>query len=306
MSRQIMVIFERFTPLVEPLSIDEAFLDVTGSRTLFGDGPTIAARIKATIREETGLTASVGVAGNKFLAKLASELEKPDGLTVVPDGAEAVRDFLAPLPVDRIWGVGDKSAAVLARHGIRIVADLQRMDADALARHIGTAAAAHLKALAFGLDDRPVVLDSETKSISREHTFATDCRDVAAIRAVLLDLAEDVGRRLRGQGLYARLGILKIRWAGFETRTRQRPFPRTVADDFALRRMADALLDEADLTRPVRLIGFGAGHLTGQAESQGDLFATLEGREREVQVTRAVDALRQRLGPGSIRRGGQG
>ena len=303
-SSRIMAIFERFTPLVEPLSIDEAFLDVTGARGLFGDGPAIAARIKQTIREETGLTASVGVAGNKFLAKLASELEKPDGLTVVPDGDDAVRAFLAPLAVDRIWGVGAKRAAELARLGIRTVADLQRMEAAALARQVGVAAAAHLKALAFGLDARPVETGSETKSISREHTFDTDSRDVAAVRAVLLDLAEDVGRQLRGQGLLARLGVLKIRWAGFETRTRQRPFARAVDDDFALRRMADSLLAEADLTRPVRLIGFGTGNLTAQPEPQGDLFAALEGRQREVEVTRAVDALRQRLGPGSIRRGG--
>ncbi len=305
LSRQIMVILERFTPLVEPLSIDEAFLDVTGSRRLFGSGPEMARQIKQAVRLETGLTASVGVASNKFLAKLASDLEKPDGLTVVPEGEEAVRLFLAPLPVTRIWGIGQKSAAVLNRHGITTIADLQAVEPGMLAQWVGPAAAAHYRALAFGRDAREICLDIEPKSLSREHTFSEDCSDAGRVRAVLLDLAEDVGMRLRRQHKYARLAVLKVRWKGFETITRQRAFARAVDDDHALRRMACELLEAESLSRPVRLIGFGVARLADTADAQLGLFDAVDRTDRQIRLSRAVDALRERLGTGSIGRAGQ-
>lgn len=303
MSCQIMKIFDRFTPLVEPLSIDEAFLDVTGAQGLFGPGPAIAAAVKQTIREETGLTVSVGVAHNKFLAKLASDLEKPDGLTVVPADAAAVRAFLAPLPVTKIWGVGKKSAAVLAQHGIHTVGDLQRTLPASLRSWVGASTAAGLLELAVGRDERELELEREPKSMSREHTFAEDSCDYAQIRDILFDLTDDVARRLRAQNKFAGLAVLKIRWQGFETRTRQRPFLQPVHDDFSLRRMADALLQEETLDRPVRLIGFGAAQLCDASTDQLELFASPGQTERLQRLSAAVDQLRLRLGPQSIGRG---
>ncbi len=299
-SRRIMAIFEHFTPLIEPLSIDEAFLDVTGAQGLFGTGPDIARAVKQAVRNETGLTASVGVAPNKFLAKLASEQDKPDGLTVAPINTEEIRAFLAPLPVTRIWGVGPKNAAILAKHGIRKVADLQQAAPEKLARWFGSATAAHYHALAFGRDTREICLDTAPKSLSREHTFSRDCTNRERIRSVLLDLAEDVGRRLRRQRKYARLAVLKLRWRGFETKTRQRPFPRAVHDDFALRETADEMLRAENLNRPVRLVGFGVSRLCDGADIQLDFFASETNACRRERLSRAVDELRQRLGPESI------
>ncbi len=301
-SQLIMSILERFTPLIEPVSIDEAFLDVTGSQGLFGAGPVIARTIKQAIRETTGLTASVGVAPNKFLAKLASDLEKPNGLTVTPVEPDAIREFLAPLPVTRIWGIGPKSAAFLNQRGVRSVADLQQTSLKTLSAWMGAVAAAHYHALAFGYDDREIRLPEGPKSMSREHTFSVDCKDPVRIRQVLLDLAEDVGRHLRRHGQYARLAWLKLRWQGFETRTRQRPFPCAVQDDFALREMADHLWQAERSHRPVRLIGFGVSRLCATADVQLNLFETVGKAERQLRVSRAVDDLRQRLGPDSIGR----
>jgi DNA polymerase-4 len=303
-SRQVFAIFERYTPLVEPVSIDEAFLDVTGSLRLFGDGAAIAGRLRAEIRAETGgLTASVGVAGNKFLAKLGSELHKPDGLTIVPRDRAGVIAFLAPLPVGRLWGVGQVLRQELERHGIRTIGDVQQASEPALAAVVGPHAAGHLLRLAFGEDEREVALESGEKSISREHTFDTDCRDPERLRVVLRDLADDVGRRLREAGRFAGAGRLKLRWDDFRTLTRQRPFPVPVCDDFSLRRHALELLEAEPLLRPVRLIGFGAFDLAEARTEQLTLFDDpAAGRDRRESLSRAVDRLRARLGPGRIGR----
>ena len=300
-SRQVFAIFERFTPLVEPVSIDEAFLDVTGSRRLFGEPEAIAINIRAAIREETGLTASVGVAGNKFLAKLASESKKPDGLTVVPRDRAALLEFLAPLPVGRLWGVGKVMRELLEQHGCRTIGDIQRASEDALAPVVGHHAAGHLLRLAFGEDEREVETEFEEKSISREHTFPVDCRDPDRLRAVLRDLVDDVGRRLREANKYAGVARLKLRWSDFQTLTRQRSFPAPVCDDFTLRHMALELFEAEPRIQPVRLIGFGVSALAAERHEQLSLFGDpADRRERDERLCHTVDKLRDKLGRDQI------
>lgn len=302
-SRAVFAVFDRYTPLVEPLSVDEAFLDVTGSRRLLGTGPEIARRIKADVRRETGLTASVGVATNKFLAKLASELEKPDGLTLVPEGRAAIAAFLAPLTVDRIWGVGRVTADALRARGVRLIGDLQRMNEEQLAPVVGRHGARHLIRLAWGEDERDIETEREEKSMSRETTFEQDVTDPARLETVLCDLADDVGARLRAAGVFATVAHLKLRWQGFETITRQRRLMPPACDDFSLREAALALFRAETLVKPVRLIGFGASGLTPVRSEQLDLFAADGGRERKEALSRTVDRIRGRFGPDAIRRG---
>ena len=202
-SKQVFAIFERFSPLVEPVSIDEAFIDVTGTRALFGNGETIAEKIRAAIRSEVGLAASVGVAHNKFLAKLASEKAKPDGLFVVPDEHGAIVKFLAALKVGALWGVGKVTEDALERAGFRTVGDIQKADPAYLRRLLGESLSAHIWALAFGEDARDVETAFEEKSLSREYTFPEDCRDREVVREMLKSLADEVGRRVRAHGRYA-------------------------------------------------------------------------------------------------------
>ena len=300
-SRQVFAIFERFTPLVEPVSIDEAFLDVSGSKRLFGEPATIAASVRAAIRKETGLTASVGVAGNKFLAKLASESHKPDGLTVVPRDRAALLAFLAPLPVGRLWGVGKVMRELLENHNHLSIGDIQRASESSLAAVVGQHAAGHLIRLAFGEDERMVETDFDEKSISREHTFPVDCRDPERLRAVLRDLADDVGRRLREAEKFAGVGRLKLRWADFQTLTRQRSFPAPVCDDFTLRRLALELFEAEPLVQPVRLIGFGVSGFAVERHEQLSLFDDpADRRDRDEKLCHTVDRLREKLGHGQI------
>lgn len=302
-SRQVMAIFERFTPLVEPVSIDEAFLDVSGGRRLFGDGAAIAARIRAAIRDELRLTASVGVAGNKFLAKLCGEIAKPDGLLAAPRTREEIVAFLAPLPVGRLWGVGKVLKAQLAQHGYQTIGDLQRAERARLETQIGRHTAGHLLQLAFGDDPREVETSREEATISREHTFDVDCRDAAQLERTLRELVDDVGRRLRADGRFATVGRLKLRWSDFSTITRQRPCDAPCRDDLSLRDLAQRLLAAEEVRQPVRLIGFGVAGLVAQRQQQPDLFAddTLR-RERLEALSATVDRLRDRLGPDSIAR----
>jgi len=300
-SQQIRTIMESFTPLVEPLSIDEAFLDVTGAQRLFGSGATIAAAIKADILNKTGLTASVGVASNKFLAKLASDLDKPDGLTIVPEGRREIMAFLAPLPVGRIWGVGKVTGRKLTKAGIRTIGDLQVASSESLAHCIGKHSAGHLQRLACGEDAREIELDREEKSMSREYTFPEDCQDVERLSAVLDDLVEDVARRLRAVGKYASVAQVKLRWQGFETITRQRKLSMPLCDGFQLRALARDVLCGESLQRPVRLIGFSATGLTTQAGQQLMLFDQQDGERKET-LSRVVDSIRNCYGDESIGR----
>lgn len=305
-SQQIMAVFERFTPLVEPLSCDEAFLDVTGARALFGDGPEIARKIKATVLTETGLTCSIGVASNLFLAKIASDLNKPDGLTVVPSGPESIAAFLAPLPVKRMWGAGRKTQAVFEAHAIRTIGDLQKVDPVRLAGWVGEGAAAAFRQLAFGVDDRPVETERKEKSISNETTFDHDQSDIRVVEATLLELADKVGARLRRAGMYASTVQIKVRRADFSTITRQRRIVPSCCDDMTLRETALELLQNEKVRYAVRLIGFGVSGLSRTANApQLDLFESMETQSSKKweQLSRTVDRIREKFGSGSIRRG---
>jgi len=298
--------FDDITPMVEPLSIDEAFLDVSGAVRLFGPGPAIAREVKTRIKHATGLTASVGVAPNKFLAKLASDLEKPDGLTVVPFSRSKIVKFLAPLPIARIWGVGPVTAEQLYALGIELIGDLQAYDEHALAEHIGPSRAEHLKQLANGHDPRDIELGHEAKSISREHTFPRDCKSKPTLERVLLDLVEDVGRSLRESEKHAGLARLKLRFKGFHTITRQRRLTPPCCDDITLRETALAILHDERVRKPVRLIGFGVSDLIGgdgEEEEQLTLFdmESPEAAKRE-RLSNAVDDIRAKFGDSSIGR----
>lgn len=305
-SRQIMQIFESFTPYVQPLSCDEAFLDVTGAIRLFGDGPTIAKKIKAAILEQTGLTCSIGVAPNPFLAKIASDMNKPEGLTVVPFSEKLIPAFLAPLPIKRMWGAGGKTQAILKSHNIHTIGDLQKTDPQQLAKWIGENAASSFRRRAFGIDERSIETDAEEKSISNEITFPEDTANAEQIEQCLLDLADKVGRRLRKAGYYAATAQIKVRWKDFSTITRQRRLDPVCCDDITLRETAMELLKKEGLHSPVRLIGFGVSGLRETADApQLDLFQSPEkqtSKKREA-LSRAVDAVRSKFGKNSLRRG---
>jgi DNA polymerase-4 len=298
-SRDVMAILRRFTPLVEPISIDEAFLDVSGSRALFGDGPTIAATIRATIRDEVGLVASVGVATTKLVAKIASDLRKPDGLVVVPPGEEAA--FLAPLAISRLWGVGEKTAAVLREFGVTTIGELAALPDDLLRRRLGRFGAS-LGSRARGIDPDPVGGGAAAKSISHEHTFDVDTSDPEIIERTLLAMADGVASRLRSAGLRAGTVQVKIRDSTFRTVSRQRTL--AVPTD-----LTDPIWQTAlELARPevrgirVRLLGVTASSL-GEREQLG-LFEDAPGGgiDRQRRATEAADAIRRRFGDRAVTR----
>ncbi len=296
-SARIMAILRDYTPLVEPLSLDEAFLDVTASRALFGSGVEIARAIKARIRAEVGLTASAGVAANKFVAKVASDLRKPDGLVAVPAGREAA--FLRPLPIARLWGVGPAAEAELATLGVRTIGQLARLPRRALVGRLG-AAGAHLQALAEGRDDRPVEPWGSPKSVGAEETFGADTDDVARLRATLLAQADRVAAELRAQGLRGRTVTLKLRFADFRTVTRRDTRGVPTADGGEVFRRAWEAFERLPRSQPVRLIGVGVSGLepAGQAFQLG-LFDRSGRAER---IGRLADELRARFGPDAVRR----
>jgi DNA polymerase-4 len=300
-ARQIREILASFTPLVEPLSLDEAFLDVRGCQGLFGPAPEIARQIKERIKGESGLVASVGVAVNKFLAKLASDLGKPNGLLIVP--ADQIAAFLALLPVYRLWGVGVKGEKRLHTLGVHTIGQLAALPEQTLIDHFGENGR-HLWQLAHGQDERAVVPDREAKSVSTETTFAHDIADCELLRTWLLDLVEQLAWRLRQGGLRTRTVELKVRTADFRTRTRAVTLPEATDLTEPLWQAAVALF-ERTLSRdwlPVRLLGVGATKLTQDRAIQGDLFD--EGRqERQGALDQAVDAIRRRFGSGAVRRG---
>lgn len=305
-SKQIFRIFETFTPWVEPLSIDEAFLDVSGSLHLFGEGPEIAEKIRTTIREQTGLTASVGIAPNKFLAKLASDMNKPDGLTLVPTNPAAIREFLAPLSVSRIWGLGKVAQKKLEKAGIRIVQDLQDIPDDVLARLVGERMADHYKALAYGVDERCLEMDVREKSVSREYTFTENCSDSDLLERVLSGLVDEVAARIRKENFWADVAVLKVRWEPFETITRQRKLDSPCRDTFTLLDEAFTLFRKEKLKAPVRLIGFGVRVLESRFARQIDLFDLEDrtAREKRERASLAMDKIRRMYGPQSLRRAG--
>ena len=294
-SREIMDVLASFTPLVEPLSIDEAFLDVTASRALHGDGAAIAQQIKASIRARVELAASVGVAANKFVAKIASELEKPDGLVVVPHGGEA--EFLAPLPVSRLWGVGKVTGGELESMGIRTIGQLARIPPEHLEARFGQHGPGLLD-LARGLDDRTVEPDAPPKSMGAEETFGRDTRDVDLLRATLRGQSERVARELRESGYAGRTVTLKLRFADFSTITRAHTADPT-QDGLAIFQAVDALFGRVRLEQAVRLIGVSVSGLGPGGSGQLSLLQPeVQRRER---LARAVDRLASRFGDTAVR-----
>jgi DNA polymerase-4 len=300
-SQQIRQIFLTFTPLVEPLSLDEAFLDVRGTEGLFGSAADIARQLKARIRLETGLIASVGVAPNKFLAKLASDYGKPNGLVILPPGDVAA--FLAPLPVGRLWGVGAKGEKRLHHLGIRTVGQLAALPERLLADHFGEVGR-HLSRLSHGEDDRAVIPDREAKSISTETTFPKDIGDLAVLRVWLLGLVDQLAGRLRHQHLRARTIDLKLRSSDFRTRTRSLSLPEPTHSTDELWHAAAELFERSLSPEllPIRLLGVGASRLAREGETQGHLFDTVL-RQRQTALDQAVDAIRHQFGTAAIQRG---
>ena len=299
-SREIMALFRGVTPEVEPLSMDEAFLDVGGAIRRLGPPAAIARRIRASVRDQYALTCSVGVATTKFVAKLASTVSKPDGMLVVP--ATEVLEFLHPLPVAALWGVGERTGEVLARFGLRTVGDIARTPLDTLQRELGTAAGAHLSALAWGRDPRPVLSRVPDKSIGAEETFATDVADPVVIRRELLRLSERTAQGLRAGGSVARTVVVKLRLASFKTITRSKtlPEPTDVAQKIYATACALYAGSGLDTSARLRLVGVRATGLlpTGTTATQlafGEQPAAWRDAEQ------AVDKIAGRFGTGTVR-----
>ncbi len=301
-SEQVFAIFDKFTPYKEPVSIDEAFLDVTGALRILGTGPDIARQIKTAVKIETGLTASVGVAINKFLAKIASDLEKPDGLTIVPSEPDRIKEFLAPLEIGRIWGVGKVMRKKLELAGYFTIGQLQQASSERLMKILGEHSANHLAAMAIGEDTRKLKMDREQKSFSREYTFAEDCSDSEELERVLCSLVEDVGSQLRVAGKYGNTVQLKLRWQDFETITRQRRFSSPCCDDSSLRELVMAIFLDQEIIKPVRLIGFGVSNVVSKKPpEQVDLFDTgSKSKHKRETISRTVDDIRKKFGSDSI------
>jgi DNA polymerase IV len=298
-SEQVFAIFHDFTPLVEGLSLDEAFLDVTASQQLLGQPDAMAAEIRRRIRARTGLTASVGIAPNKLLAKIASDLNKPDGMCRIDAGN--LRQILDPLPIQRLFGVGQKSLPAVHAAGIRTFADARCSGEAALRRAFGKHGRV-MRDRAAGLDDRPVVPNREEKSISAEDTFAADIGDPKRLQVELLRLADRTASRLRAQALLAGTVNVKIRRADFSTYTRQRGLGTPTQETQVISAAARDLLAEWLTEQPraaVRLLGVGVSDL--RSPRQADLFATeLPAAAKRLDV--AVDGIRDRFGNGSLTR----
>ena len=299
-SEQLFEIFESFTPIVQPLSIDEAFLDVSGTDRIHGSAIDIARALKQRVRDELALTASVGVAPNKFLAKLASDLEKPDGLTVI--NADDVDRILPPLPVTKIWGIGPKTAKRLEGMAIRTIGDLRRASDATLRRLLGDDAE-RCRGLAHGIDHRDVVTDREAKQISQENTFGVNIADPDAVRNELLEQVQHVARRLRKNQLRAGGVTVKIRYGEFKTITRSRTLAEPTDRTDLLWNVTREVFDEwaAKSFSPVRLIGMAARNLSAGGE-QMPLFADPAG-ERHERLDRVVDRIVDRFGKSAVRRG---
>ena len=296
-SLQIREIFLAYTPMVEPISLDEAFLDVTGSTSLFGPANTIALTIKRRIQQELNLTASVGLASNKFLAKLASDLRKPNGFVVVPP--DKVQEFLDPLSVERIWGVGKKTAEQLHAFNIKTIRDLRNLEQGYLTRLFGVSGT-QLFQLAHGIDDRPVESDRMVKSIGREITFATDVADLEVLKTALLTQAIDVGRSLRKEDYKGKTITLKVRYDDFRTVSRSRTLLRATNLDNVIYQEACTLLKEVSLKQPLRLIGLTLHNLTDQIEDQLSLFE--EPQMDHETLSKVLDFVKEKYGEKSITR----
>jgi DNA polymerase-4 len=297
-STQVFALARAVTPLVEPLSLDEAYLDVTGSRLRFGEPDAIAARLRDEILDATGLHASFGVATTKVVAKVASDLRKPRGFVVVPPGEEA--GFLAPLPLRRLPGLGPAAERALLGLGVTTLGQLAALPREVVQRRVGEHAGAGLWDRAQGVDESEVAVPGRPKSVSREETFLRDVRDRAALAARMRELAADVGRRLRAGEWRGRTVTIKLRYTDFTTLTRQHSLAAPTDADLAIAEAGMALLDATWSGDPVRLLGVGVSAL--QDAAQLDLFAP-PAEERDAHLDHVLDELRSRFGDGAVRRG---
>jgi DNA polymerase-4 len=300
-SRKIMAILREFSPLVEPVSIDEAYIDIRGCQRLFGEPQEIAGQIKKKIRDAVNLTCSVGVAPNKFLAKIASDLHKPDGLTLIL--ADKVAAFVDSLPINQVPGVGHKMQRQLELLGIRTLGDVGRLPQKTLLRHLGKFGE-RLRTLSSGIDDSPVTPHAPHKSISSEHTLAADTRDIALLKNFLLRQSEEVARQLRNAGVRARTIAIKIKDADFKQVTRRTTIAIPTQSSKIIYRHAAKLMDDFKITKKIRLIGVGtSGFSTVTAAVQMGLFENCEesGADWE-KVDKALDSISQKFGLNAVQR----
>ena len=298
-SKQVFKICYRFTPLVEPLSIDEAFLDVTGSIRLFGQPEDIAKQIKQIVLTETGLTVSAGVAPSKFVAKIASDIDKPDGLTVVhPDG---VRDFLDPLPVKKMWGVGKVTQLILSQLNIHTFRELRQTPVEVLEKKIGKhGVKIHL--LAIGIDERDVIPDHDVKSIGHEQTFSQDIISLNVTQKELLALTNKVARRMRHKGLKGKTITLKVKYFDFVQITRSATLPKYIDDGFEIYSVACRLLKKTEVTKkPIRLLGISLSQLSFSGiGAQLSLFDQDPSSQKRQRLNIALDSLYEKFGDKSV------
>jgi len=318
-SDRVFGIFRRYTPLVEPVSLDEAFLDITASVRLFGPPEEIARKIRAEVRAETGLTVSAGVASSKFVAKIASDMNKPDGLTVVPRGKE--QEFLGPLRVGRLWGVGEATRSALAEMGVQTIGDLAGAPEEAVVRKLGKHGA-HLHRLAHGIDDREVEPEREIKSMGREETFDEDLLEMLALRRELLDIATRTAARLRNHSLKGRTVTLKVKYSDFRLVTREVTLPLGIDDGGEIFRQALTLLEKTEAgKKPVRLLGIylsnfgvepgrdaGSGQIPlfghrPQPDGSSPRSRGLRDPARTAKLNEAVDRIRGKYGEKGVRPG---
>jgi DNA polymerase-4 len=303
-SRQVMGVLGTISPVVEKVSIDEAYLDVSGQERLVGPPEIIGRRAKDAIREAVALTASVGIGPNRLIAKLASDFRKPDGLTVVLP--EQVREFLDPMPLTVLRGVGVKTAPRLQRMGLKTVGDVRRLSLEELRRHIGARAGTQVHLQARGIASDQVYPATERKSISKETTFAEDIVDSAVLRDTLRWAAQEVGFLARHEGLTGTTVTLKIRFHPFETHSRSRTLPvRTASDGVIFRTAWELFQAEAWAGKPVRLIGLGLSGWEAQDSVQPDLFGTEapDPHPQDQQLDETLDAIRRKFGKGYLQRG---
>jgi DNA polymerase-4 len=297
-SGQIMTILDRYSPLREQVSVDEAFLDVTGMELLYPSPVDIAREIKRQVKEELSLTVSAGVAPNKFLAKMASDLQKPDGLVVVEHGRE--QEFLQNLPVEKLWGIGEVTAKKLHAKGILTIGQLARLQEGQLKSFFGENAAT-VHALALGRDDRSVVPGHEAKSVGAEETFERDLYAVDDMRTALMELAERVGYRLRREKTAGRTITLKLRYGTFQTLTRRRTLAEPTQIDETIYRTAVELLEQQSAGAGVRLLGVTVSQLEPERPVEPSLFGNPEEKGR--QLSSAMDQLRQKFGAAAVMHG---
>ena len=299
-SHQVMDVFRRYTDLVEPLSIDEAFLDITGSVALLGKPEDIARSIKDDVRTVTSLTASVGLAPNKFLAKIASDLRKPDAFVVVREGE--IEAFLRDLPISRLWGVGPKTEQRLHEMGFRTIGQVAMATRESLVRYLGSLGE-HLYQLSRGHDERPVVPNWEPKSVSSETTFDEDTSDRELLVRTILDLSDHVAERLRKDNYRARRVTLKLRYSSFSTHTKQHSLDKLIQTGEEIATVARDLFRQFSLKQKIRLIGVSAGDLQRDGKEPQQLGLFSDPRNVNEKLSRTVDEIREKFGKDVLRRG---